>query len=238
MGHNQTTIDNKKPYVDNFYNDSDTLGSILPVLEIPLLKQKIQEQDLLIGNILKDNVLTKFKEQYAKASTKHSCYANVWLFTGFISLLTSFWIIISFCFDVDGYFEKMDVFNIGDVHLKFGGEGKSTSPLQTLSASLLFLLIILSMPFYLMITAFKNFRINKHNQIYNKHKELSISTFSTLLESVKADKELKSIIVDRVTSKIFDSPDFGYLKRENDYNAPSMLPSQFLMNLSNLIKNH
>ncbi len=83
--------------------------------------------------------------------------------------------------------------------------------------------ILLSVPVYLMLFSFRNYRINRQNQAFNKHISMSIATFDFFKESFANDLDLKKSVADKITSLIFQSPDFGYLKEGS---SPKLIPTQ------------
>lgn len=62
--------------------------------------------------------------------------------------------------------------------------------------------------------AFKNYRLNKHNELLNKQKALSIQTFTKFSEAAGTDTDMRRAVLGKITSTIFDTPNMGYIKSE------------------------
>lgn len=247
--HDQSLIDEKSNLKEALLLNLKSLESIRHVLEIPHMEIQIggiKEEIEAIKDTLKDNALSKFEGCYSRTARRFSLISLLWLFFGVVFIAISFWIITSFYLDINittvtngglngttAVLNTLDIFNAKDMYSNLKSAGLELDGFKALYFSFMSLLLLLSMPFYLIVASFRNYKVNKHNQLYNQHKSLSISTFSTLLSSVEGDAELKRIIVDKVTSTIFDTPDFGYLKKESDnQQLPYPFPHQVLKRIN------
>jgi hypothetical protein len=77
-------------------------------------------------------------------------------------------------------------------------------------------LLILSVVFFGMAWAAKNFKSHKHNEVVNRHRQNALRTFETFVKATEGDKETKDAVLLQATKCIFDAQSSGYLGSESE----------------------
>lgn len=235
--HEPILKDKKTSLYNKLNTNLDAFEVSLSKLEVPYLKNSIrtlENEVSQIKNRLGDVGLSKFSSQYRGAAKGHSLAAGFWLLFGI--LLAAIVTIISFAVIKTyqpslGGFDFVTTFFVCDTEVEINTKPKSNMkilPIQELSSVLFLTFLFISIPMYMMVVCFKNYKINKHNQLLNRHRELALETFSTFIASAGSDGEMRKLVFDRATTTIYENPDFGYLNTDNDYKTPAFFPVQHL----------
>jgi hypothetical protein len=80
-------------------------------------------------------------------------------------------------------------------------------------------LLVLSVIFFGMAWASKNFRSQKHNEVVNRHRQNALRTFEAFVKAAD-DKQTKDAVLLQATKCIFEGQSSGYLSSE-----PEQMPS-------------
>lgn len=76
--------------------------------------------------------------------------------------------------------------------------------------------------------AFKNYKINKHNELLNRVKAASLRTFKDFSETTHQSDKVHNLVIRKIADAIFDTARFGYLK---DDNLPALSPTQLIQTI-------
>ena len=77
-------------------------------------------------------------------------------------------------------------------------------------------ILILSALFYALSICNKNYKMNKHNQILNKHRKNALSSFQAFVGSPSADETTKNAVLLEATRTIYGTQQTGYMNVEAD----------------------
>lgn len=89
--------------------------------------------------------------------------------------------------------------------------------------------VLLSVLFYALHQAIRNYNANMHLEVLNQHRQNAIETFEAFANAATTD-EVKSAVLMQATSSIFDFNKSGFLTKDNPP-PPSFNPADFLKNL-------
>lgn len=77
-------------------------------------------------------------------------------------------------------------------------------------------LLLTSALFYALSVCVKNYRVNKHNQTLNKHRQTALETFEAFSNSPTADAQTKNAVLLATTQAIFTQQHTGFNALEKD----------------------
>ncbi len=186
--------------LESFYKNFATFKRVTDPLIAVTSLQEIESLRLQVNKLTdaqtKDGI-EKHHDLFSKNALRHHIAAWFWLVTG--STLAIFaWYFGNLMIEKIESFNLANTANLTDVHLG-------------LVFARIFLFGFLAT---LIFWSFKNYRLNKHNELLNKQKALSIQTFTEFSNAAGTDTDMRRAILSRVTSTIFDTPDMGYIKSE------------------------
>ncbi len=159
-------------------------------------KQKAKGEELLkaIQEAAAVGGASKFAGVFGEESRKHKVSANIWLFISTISAGLILWFLY-------------DTFtNLTNALKSITTGGDISITLQLFFAKIL-ILSFLSVVFYQIV---KNYNANMHLSITNKHRENSLKTFQSFVEST-SDPKTRDIVLVQATQTIFTTGDTGYI---------------------------
>jgi hypothetical protein len=85
-------------------------------------------------------------------------------------------------------------------------------------------LVVLSVLYFGILWASRNYRAHRHNSVVNKHRQNALSTFQAFVKAAGDDKATKDAVLLRATEAIFSPNTSGYLSKESDkQNSPQIL---------------
>ncbi len=87
--------------------------------------------------------------------------------------------------------------------------------------------IILSVLFYALVWAARNYNANRHNYVVNKHRQNSLSTFEAFVAAAGDDMDTKNAVLLQATQSIFSAQATGYVLREGDMESPHKIVEVF-----------
>lgn len=76
--------------------------------------------------------------------------------------------------------------------------------------------LILTALFYGLSICNKNYKMNKHNEILNKHRKNALSSFQAFVESPTADESTKNAVLLEATKTIYGAQQTGYMNVDSD----------------------
>lgn len=197
----------RKELITKFHIHYQSLASFLAPLyfsENESLHERLKGVEDAVNsyaNQAAKDAVGKFDALYAVLSSRFARSANYWLGGTFCMALVSMG--FALCTIIEGENFTLSILG-GALHTAF----------------------ILAMLSALTIWCGRNYAINRHNELVNKHKELSLTTFSQFVNAGGTDAELRKVIVEKTTSAIFDSSPSGYLKmgkNESSGEFPSVM---------------
>ena len=80
----------------------------------------------------------------------------------------------------------------------------------------LFKIAVLTTLFYLIAQSVKNFRINKHLEVVNRHRATALRTFRTFVENAGEKEDVRQAVLIETTKTIFAPVSTGYVEGEDD----------------------
>lgn len=172
---------------------SGYLVSVTSIQEITALREQVNK----LTDAQTQEGIEKHHELFSKNASRHHIAGWFWLFLG-AALAGVAWTFGDSMIDKIEGFSLQDADGLTDVHLG-------------LVFTRIFLFGFLAT---LIFWSFKNYRLNKHNELLNKQKALSIQTFTEFSNAAGTDADMRRAVLARVTSTIFDTPDMGYIKNE------------------------
>ncbi len=96
-------------------------------------------------------------------------------------------------------------------------------------------LMVLSVLYYVLVWAGKNYGAHRHNFVVNKHRQNALSTFETFVKAAGEDIDTKNAVLLQATQSIFSSQSSGYINRDNDQESPNKI-IEIMRNVSSLGK--
>ncbi len=93
-------------------------------------------------------------------------------------------------------------------------EGSWDSPVNV--HRVLLKIAVLTTLFYLISQCVKNYRVNRHLEVVNRHRATALRTFRTFVENAKGDTETRQAILLETTKTIFAPVSTGYVESEDD----------------------
>lgn len=67
----------------------------------------------------------------------------------------------------------------------------------------------------LIFWSFKNYRLNKHNELLNQQKALALQTFTEFSNAASTDNDMRRVVLGKVATTIFDLHNMGYITESN-----------------------
>ncbi len=168
-------------------------------------KQKARGEELLktIQEAAAVGGASKFAGIFGDEAVRHKKAANTWLAISTISAAAIIW----FLFDT--------FTNLTDALKNFTVSGDSISITLQLFFAKILILSFLSVVFYQIV---KNYNANMHLSITNKHRENSLKTFQSFVESSN-DQKTRDIVLVQATQTIFTTGDTGYITSKDGGHA-------------------
>ena len=157
-----------------------------------------------VENALISQAINTFEDKfYAPIARNHEEAATIWMFIGLFSLMLSAYIAY-------GLYEDANIIFMNQLKEK---------PLQDVPPFLFAGVLIskffcLSLLVYANIWTLKNYKINKHNELKNKHRSTTLETFNYLLEGAGNDQESRRNILKLVSHTLFETKEFGYIENK------------------------
>lgn len=201
-------------YIDEFIDGYGRLDTSLTnfsfanqVMNQNLEQLKVEKEELFsrFSEDLNYMGLGKQKEHFDKQAAEHNDAAKRWLWVGGASLvfLVGFSLLILFWRDAMPGPESFS-----------GGEFVYIM-VQRIAAKF----FVLSVLYYIVIWAGKNYRTHRHNYVINKQKVNALGTFKIFVDSAHS-QEIKDSVLNRSTEFIFSASPSGYLSKEPESTTP------------------
>lgn len=161
-------------------------------------KKKAKELDEVISSVRKasgEKSIASFADFFGKESARYKTQADSW-FKRVIGSLIILGIVIIILFVVVDFLIK--------------------PPVDTGLATQLVLLKLasLSVVFYVLYQCIKNYNVNNHLEVSNKHRENSLRTFEAL-KNGSSDLDTQKAVLLAATSAIFSLGDTGYINQKD-----------------------
>lgn len=186
---------------------SETAKISKKVLEdINKIKRNAKESENIIKSMqtaAKTKGVGKFADIFMDQAKKNKKSAYAWLAVSVVSIL-SVGLFVSILFNG---VSTTDMLETGNLH------------------SLLSRVIVLSLLTYLVYNLFRNYNVNMHQHTLNKHRENSLRTFETFVESTENEK-MKDAILLQATKTIFEAGDTGYILNKGNKSLIEMITNR------------
>lgn len=205
----EETESKKEFLVNRFFNAKEIFIDLTSNLALEQKNQyairDLQEGIKFIQKQTTSEAIEKFSgEQFQPQTKQHKRAATQWLIASVVSYLISGSIALYILIPLQKLFTQLTVID--------EPEKIYISP-PLLIATIVAKAIILSVAFSFNVWATNNYKRNKHNELKNIQKELSLSTFNQIMTGAGTE-ENKTMILDKVTTVLFNDHDFGYIKDE------------------------
>lgn len=199
----------------NFYNAASPIKTDLYSSDLHILKEQVQR---LTDENTKEGI-KKHDALYRKQARSH--YIAGW-----------FWFVIGLAgVAVACAYGTITVSEIETFAEKVGKEGGiPTEALISIASVRVFIFGLLASVIF---WSFKNYRLNKHNELLNRQKELALTTFTEFANAAVGDNEMRRIVLGKVAATIFDAQHLGYIGAETKESGD---PVSVLSALESLIK--
>ncbi len=195
---------------------SSSVAEFISLTEAAFLKKKLEDSEarhkkdaeLLIQREIQKLQVSKaiktFEDKFfAPVARNHEEAATIWMFMGVFYLAISAYVSYGIYDDVNSIFMNyIDKDKTQDVPpFLFAG----------VLASKFFCLSILV---FGNLWVLKNYKINKHNELKNKHRSVTLQTFNHLLDGAGNDQEARRNILNLVGQTLFETKEFGYINKK------------------------
>jgi hypothetical protein len=179
-------------------DDYEGFIKLAQMIIVGTLPAEIQTVSRRIDSLQTQDVISKYSKIFEHYSCAHACSSNQWLYLGFAMFIGTF------------SFSHFHVYPEIRMLIEKSMAWQNVLGLITLNAFALGLLTTLT------FWAFRNYSINKHNELTNKLKSAALRSFKNFTEATVQNKDIQHIVVKKIADTVFDLNRFGYLKNETD----------------------
>lgn len=142
---------------------------------------------------------------FEKQATEHQILSDKWLFGSIISLTITVILAIAL---FGGFFSSLSLANIGNDYPR-------------IAQVTIFKIVLLSIAYLMVYQSIKNYKINRHLYILNKHRQLTLSVYPLMAKATN-DQEQSNAIVLQAAKAIFEPGTTGYLDGDDNPNPVNL----------------
>ncbi len=160
---------------------------------------------------------TDYSNIFQIESTNFDKAATKWLYSGILAIIgfiTTLFIFI--------LFKPLPSEIIRPVYNSLGQ--LSDEKIIYLYSNIFLKIVIFSFELYMVSFFFKQYLINKHQQVINKHRKNSLDSFELFSKSLKGDDQTsKNSLMIQVAKAIYDNPNTGFISDKGGATGPSFV---------------
>lgn len=188
---------------------SQAFQSIKEIEKIKDAAQKTKENiDLAVKEVRdalgKEGALISATD-FEKQAKEHRNLSRKWFWGSIISIgVTAILVVVLFC----GVFPSLNLINAGNDYPR-------------IVQITIFKLVLLSIAYLLVYQSLKNYKINKHLYVLNRHRQLTLSVYPLMAKATN-DQEQSNTIVIQAAKAIFEPGATGYLDGEDNPNPVNL----------------
>jgi hypothetical protein len=97
------------------------------------------------------------------------------------------------------------------------------TPIRKLVAFGAVRVVVLSVWWFAIVFAIRNYTASRHNHVINRHRQNALNTFQAFVNAAAADDQTKNAVLLQATTCIFAPQSTGYLKGEAEPQQPNQL---------------
>ncbi len=155
----------------------------------------IEEKDKIAAAALGDIGVSQHADKFAEVQGEHRDAANLWFWGSVVLILltAAVAILLYWTIDIENSWDSP-----ANVH------------------KVVFKLAVLTTLFYLISQSVKNYRINKHLEVVNRHRATALRTFRTFVENAGETDDVRHAVLIETTKTIFAPVSTGYVENEDD----------------------